>query len=196
MLQDRILIVDDDGQRVRAARAISAPANAISRSLTLDAPLGRLWKGLRAKFTGTLQRTRVEDPISGQPRKWSGFFPDWQWDLNVRRDAGTFSYGFELNDNQRFTFYRTDEFDTNFNRGAYMTAFVEYRPTAADRDHLDVDNAARHPCGARPAAVLPQPRQPDVDLNEFRDRNRHRSFRITLKQSFGGAADQGRAKDK
>ena len=116
------------------------PASATSATLTLDAPLGNLWKGLRAKFTSTLQHTEVEDPISHQPRKWTGFWPDWQWDLTVRRDAGRFSYGFELNDNQRFTFYRTDEFDTNFNRGAYMTAFFEYRPTPRTAINFLLDN--------------------------------------------------------
>ena len=96
--------------------------------------------GLRVKFTGTIQRTRVDDPITGEQRKFSGFFPDWQWKVDVRRDAGKWSYGFGVNDNQRFTFYRTDEFDTNFNGGAYRTAFVEYRPSARTAITFDVDN--------------------------------------------------------
>jgi hypothetical protein len=33
----------------------------------------------------------------------------------------------------------------------------------------------------------PNRAEPDVVLDEFRDRNRHRSFQITLKQSFGGS---------
>ena len=88
----------------------------------------------------TLQRTQVDDPITGKPRKFSGFFPDWQWELDVRRDRGPLSFGFSLNDGQRFTFYRTDEFDTNFNGGAYGTAFVEYRPSARTAITFDVDN--------------------------------------------------------
>ena len=35
-------------------------------SLTVDAPLDKLWSGLRVKFTGTYQKTRVEDPIDHQ----------------------------------------------------------------------------------------------------------------------------------
>jgi hypothetical protein len=185
MLQDRILIFDDKGN------AFDSPGNLGTgrryfASLTLDAPLSRVWKGLRAKFTGTLQRTRVDDPITGDPRKFSGFFPDWQWDLAVRRDAGPFSYGFEISDNQRFTFYRTDEFDTNFNRGAYGTAFIEYRPDSRTSIRLDVDNflnthAARHRLIFFPNRLDPV----DGSISEFRDRNRHRSIGFTLKRSFG-----------
>ena len=84
--------------------------------------------GARAKFTGTYQRTRVEDPIDHKMRRWSNFYPDWQWQLDLRRDRGPFSYGFSIFDNQRWTAYRTDGFDTSFNGGVYGTAFVEYRP--------------------------------------------------------------------
>ncbi len=85
MLQDRVLICELDENQVQ--KCFDAPGNLGTgrrsfASITIDAPLGRFWKGLRAKFTGTLQRTRVDDPISGDPRKFSGFFPDWQWDLD------------------------------------------------------------------------------------------------------------------
>jgi hypothetical protein len=186
LLQDQILIVDDQGN------AFSGPGNLGTgkrdfASLTLDAPLGGLWSGLRAKLTGTLQRTRVEDPISHQQRKWSGFWPTWQWDLTVRRDTGRLSYGFELNDNQRFTFYRTDEFDTNLNRGAYMTAFVEYRPTPRLAVNFSVDNALDTHAARDRILFRPDRAHPTSVFDEFRDRDRHPSFQITLKQSFGGA---------
>jgi hypothetical protein len=186
LLQDQILIVDDQGD------AFSGPGNLGTgkrdfASLTLDAPLSRLWSGLRAKLTGTLQRTRVEDPISHQQRKWSGFWPAWQWDLTVRRDTGRISYGFELNDNQRFTFYRTDEFDTNLNRGAYMTAFVEYRPTPRLALNFSVDNALDTHAARDRILFRPDRAHPTSVFEELRDRDRHPSFQITLKQSFGGA---------
>ena len=185
-LQDQILIFDDKGN------AFSGPGNLGTgkryfATLTLDAPLGGLWSGLRAKFNGTLQRTRVDDPISHEPRKFSGFFPDWQWELNVRRDAGRFSYGFDLSDNQHFTFYRTDEFDTNMNRGAYLTAFVEYRPSPRTAINFSIDNGLSTHAARERILFRPNRADPDVVFDEFRDRNRHRSFQITLKQSFGGA---------
>jgi hypothetical protein len=186
LLQDRILIFDGEGNAFDAPGNLGAGKRAFA-TLTLDAPLGSLWPGLRAKFNGTLQRTRVDDPITRQPRKWSGYWPDWQWELNVRRDAGAFSYGFDINDNQRFTFYRTDEFDTNLNRGAYMTAFVEYRPSPTTAINLSVDNALSTHAARDRLLFFPNRAQGGPAIDEYRDRNRHRSFQITLKQSFGGA---------
>ena len=145
MLQDRILICDPAHPN-DADFCFDAPGN-LGRgkryfaSLTVDAPLDRLWSGLRVKFTGTYQKTRVEDPIDHRMRRWSNFWPDWQWDLSVRRDRGAFSYGFELFDNQGWTTYRTDGLDTNFNGGVFGTAFVEYRPLPRTSVTLNVDNA-------------------------------------------------------
>jgi hypothetical protein len=185
-LQDRILIFDEEGNGFDAPGNLGTGKRYFA-TLTLDAPLGSLWSGLRAKFNATVQRTRVEDPISHRMRKFSGFFPDWQWELNVRRDSGAFSYGFDINDNQRFTFYRTDEFDTNLNRGAYMTAFVEYRPTPRTAINFTVDNALSTHAARDRLIFFPNRAQGDPAIHEYRDRNRHRSFQITLKQSFGGA---------
>jgi hypothetical protein len=194
MLQDRILICDPDHPHV----CFDAPGNLGAgrrtfASLTVDAPLGKLWKGLRAKFTGTLQRTRVDDPITGDPRKWSGFYPDWQWDLTVRRDAGAFSYGFDVFDNQRFTFYRTDEFDTNFNGAPAWNAFIEYRPGARTSVTLSVD----HTFGKRNRLLFfPNRADPELIVNEFRERDRHLSVGLTLKQSFGGTGGTKVAKSQ
>ena len=184
-LQDRILVFDEQGHAFDAAGNLGTGKRDFA-TLTLDAPLGSLWKGLRAKFNGTLQRTRVMDPISHQMRKFSGYFPDWQWELNVRRDSGAFSYGFDINDNQRFTFYRTDEFDTNLNLGAYMTAFVEYRPSARTALNFSIDNALDTHAARDRLIFFPNRAQGSAAIHEFRERDRHPSFQITLKQSFGG----------
>jgi hypothetical protein len=184
MLQDRILICDD------LDNCFDAPGNLGNgtrdfASLTLDAPLGKLWKGLRAKLTSTIQRTRVDDPITGKPRKWSGFFPDWQWDLTVRRDAGPVSYGFEIFDNQHFTFFRTDEFDTSFNGAPGWNAFIEYRPGSKTSLTLNVD----HVFGKRNRLLFfPNRADPQFVFNEYRERDQHFSVGLTLKQSFGGGS--------
>ena len=145
------------------------------------------WKGLRVKFTGTLQRTRVKDPINGEMRQFSGFFPDWQWSVDVRRDIGRFSYGFSVNDRQRFTFFRTDEFDGNFNGGPYGTAFVEYRFNPRTSITLDVDNALETSGNRERLLFRPNRLTPDDGIfDEFRHRDRHMTVGLTLKQSFGG----------
>ena len=192
-VQDRILVFDDEGQGFDAPGNLGSGKRTFAE-LTVDAPLGKLWSGLRAKFTGTIQRTRVEDPISGEMRKFSGYFPNWEWRIDVRRDAGRFSYGFVVNDYQRFTFYRTDEFDTNFNGGPYGTAFLEYRPSPRTSITLDVDNVFS--TSGNRNRLLFRPNRADADeiIDEMRERNRHRSFGLTLKQSFGSANSTGVAK--
>jgi len=189
LLQDRVLLCDPDHPN-DAAFCFDAPGNLGTGKrdfvqLTLDLPLSRLWSGLRIKGGGTLQRTRVEDPISHDPRKWSGFYPAWQWNVDVRRDSGKWSYGFAVNDNQRFTFYRTDEFDTNFNGGPYGTAFVEYRPWANTAITLDVDNLFETSGNRERLLFRPNRADPRLIFDEVRERNRHKSVGITLKRSFG-----------
>ena len=194
LLQDRVLICNDVEGEVEQV-CFDAPGNigtgkhAFAR-LTLDAPLGRYWKGLRVKFDGTLQRTRVEDPINHEMRNFSDFYPDWQWNVDVRRDIGPWSYGFSVSDRDRFTFFRTTEFDTNFNTQPYATAFVEYRPDPRTSVTLDLDNAI-NTHGARDRLIsIPNRLTPEFVIDEFRERNRHLNFGLTVKRSFGGGAAQ------
>jgi hypothetical protein len=190
LLQDRVLLFDEDGRGFDAPGNIGTGKRYFAQ-LTLDAPLGRIWSGLRAKFNGQIQRTRVEDPISGEQRNFSGFFPDWQWNLDLRRDSGAFSYGFVVADRDRFSFFRTDEFDSVFNSGPYGTAFVEYRPDARTAITLDVDNLF-DTAGLRERLIfIPHRAETDRRLDELRERNRHLNLGLTLKRSFGGGAAAG-----
>jgi hypothetical protein len=181
LLQDRILT--DDG--FDAPGNIGTGKRRFAR-LTVDAPLGGLWSGLRVKLNGQLQRTRVEDPISGEMRNFSGFYPDWEWSVEARRDAGAFSYGLTVNDRAGFTFFRTDEFDYNFNGGAYGTAFVEYRPGPRMAITLDIDNLFNTGGLRRRRLFLPNRADPEKRYDELRERNRHLDVGLTIKRSFGG----------
>jgi hypothetical protein len=120
-------------------------------------------------------------------RNFSEFFPNWEWSFDVRRDLGPFSYGFVVSDYRHFTFFRTDEFDTNFNGGPYGTAFIEYRPGPRTSITLDLDNAFetsgnRHRLRFDPNRSDPNP----FIIDEVRERNRHLNFGLTIKQTFGG----------
>lgn len=196
LLQDRVLVcVDNDEGEVEC---FDAPGNIGTgkrwfAQLTLDAPLGNLWSGLRVKFNGLLQRTRVNDPINGEPRNFSNYFPDWEWSVDVRRDSGAFSYGFIVSDRDRFTFFRTDEFDTNFNGGPYATAFVEYRPDPRWAIRFDVDNAFNTSGNRNRLIFDPNRLTPEFVYNEFRERNRHLNFGLTIKRSFGGGGGDAAA---
>lgn len=184
LLQDRVLVFDDKGNAFDAPGNIGTGKRWFAR-LTLDAPLGKLWSGLRAKFNGQLQRTRVDDPISGEPRNFTGYYPNWEWSVDIRRDLGALSYGFVVGDRDRFTFFRTNEFDTNYNGGPYGTAFVEYRPSPKWAITLDVDNALNTSGNRNRLIFSPNRATPEEVVNELRERNRHLNIGLTIKRSFG-----------
>jgi len=187
MLQDRILVFDDAGH------AFDAPGNLGTgrrkyADLTIDTPLDRVWKGLRVKLHGQVQRTRVEDPIGHFMRDWSDFYPRWQWDIDIRRDIGKFAYGLQASDYRRVTFFRTDEFDTNFNEGIpYTSAFIEYRPMAGRTLTLNLTDisdtgGSRHRILFDPNRTAPAPA-----FDEVRFRNSQVRIGLTFKQSIGGS---------
>ena len=183
LLQDRILTED----------GFDAPGNIgtgtrMFVALAADARLDRFGiKGGRLKLNGQLQKTRVEDPISGGTREFSGVFPSWEWSAEYRQDSGKFAYGTTISDRDRFSFFRADEVDTNYNGGIFGTAFVEYRPSARTTVTFDVDNLfSTHGLRNR-LFTFPNRARPKPSLNEFRERNSHPSFALTFKRTFGGS---------
>ena len=182
LLQDRIL----------TAEGFDAPGNIGTgrqayADLTLDAPLDRFWKGLRVKVHGNIQRTRVEDPISGDLRDFSGNFPRWEWDTDIRRDLGKWAYGFAFSDNAKFTDFGTDVIDTRYNQGPYGTAFVEYRPSAKQTLTVNLNNITTV-AGERDQLIFdPNRRDGPASALDHRFRNNKMQVRLTFKQSFGGS---------
>jgi hypothetical protein len=194
-LQDRILICDPNHLDI----CFDAPGNIgtgrqMYADLTFDAPLDRFWKGLRVKLHGNVQQTRVEDPISGELRDFSGFFPRWQWDADIRRDIGKWAYGFQLSDRRRTTLFRTDTLDTRYNIGfPYTYAFVEYRPTQAQSVKLYFDDIS-NTGGARDLLIyLPNRTAGEPSILDHRFRNSHVRVGITFNQSFGGGGGKASA---
>ena len=186
-LQDRILIFDEKNVPFDAPGNLGTGRREYV-DLSIDTPLDRLWKGLRVRVHGQIQRTRVEDPISHRQRDFSGFYPRWQWDADIRRDAGKFAYGLSLNDYRRTTFFRTDEFDTNFNNYPYVSAFAEYRPTSRSTVTLDLNDIS-DTGGDRDRLIFdPNRLQPAPAFEDYRHRNSHVRIGLTFKQSFGGGA--------
>ena len=185
---DRVSKLQD---QILTAEGLSAPGNLGTgrrrfARLTVDAPLSQLGlSGVTIKAYGQVQRTRVLDPISESVRDFSGYFPRWEWEVEARRDAGQFSYGFKVNDRARFSFFRADEIDMSFNGGAYGTAFIEYRPTPRTSVTLDVDNLFSTTGNRERIFFSPNRSVPEHDEREFRERNRHLSFGLTFKQTLG-----------
>jgi len=185
LLQDRILVFDDEGNGFDAPGNIGTGKRKFIAG-TLDVPLTRFGiKGARLKLTGRYDDMVVLDPVSQTKRRFSNFDPDWQWAADYRHDLGKWAYGFNVSDRGPFAFYRIVEIDRNVNKGPFATAFVEYRPAPKTTLTFDIDNvfetqATRERIFSFPSRAVPP------SLLEFRERNNHRSFSITLKQGFGG----------
>ncbi len=186
LLQDRILVFDADGNAFDAPGNIGTGTNAFV-ALAVDAPLDRFGiKGGRLKLNGQVQRTRVMDPISGEKRGYSGFYPDWQWSAEFRRDIGKWSYGTTISDRDRFSFFRADEIDTVYNAGLFGNAFVEYRPDPRTTATLEVGNLFNTKGLRARDFSFPNRSNPDPSLFEFRERNSHATISFALKRTFGG----------
>lgn len=184
-LQDRILIVDDEGNSFDAPGNIGTGRRFFA-DLTLDAPLDNLWKGLRVRAHAKLQRTRVRDPIWHEYRNFNDYFPDWDWDVDVRRDIGRFAYGFFIQDRDRTFNVRTDQIDAYPNLGPFATAFVEYRPTSRSSLTFDIENLLDTAGAVDRRIYEPDRTNPDPVVHEYRQRNSHVRLQLSYKLSFGG----------
>lgn len=192
MLQDRILVFDEHGNGFDAPGNLGTGRRAFV-DINVDAPLTKLGlDGVRWKAELTLQRTRVEDPIWHSQRRWSDFYPWFNWDMELRRDRGAFSYGIAVSDRAKFTFFRTDELDSNRNLGPYGTAFAEYRPGPKTTIRLDIDNLFDTAAQRHRSLYIPDRTSADPTFNELRQRNIHTSIMLTLKRSFGGGSKESK----
>lgn len=180
MLQDRILTpegFDAPGNIGSGTRTFAA--------LTIDAPLDSLGlKSTRLKWSGAVQEHSVRDPITGQPRPWSGFRPSWSWNAELRRDLSKWSYGAEIYREGASTIYRIDELDTFTNSGPFVLVFVEFRPDKRTTVRLDVENVA-DVAGQRQRLFFDPNRSAAAPVvQEFRHRDAHVGFNLSINRTF------------
>ena len=146
LLQTRILICDPDHPD-DPTLCFDAPGNIGTgrrdfAQLTLDIP---------CRSFGRACGSRVEQRFAGAGRgpdqsPDAQVEPDssasWQWNADVRRNFREMVVPFSRSTMRSvFTFYRTDEFDTNFKIAAPIgRRCVEYRPWANTAITFDIDN--------------------------------------------------------
>ena len=193
MLQDRVLICEltirRSGRIASTRRATSAPASATSPALTLDAPLTQAVEGparqvhrnapaharRRSDQRRSAQIQRLFSRLAVGPRP-SAAMPGDLLRLRTQRQSAL-----------HFLPHRRVRHELQRRRRTW-TAFVEYRPSPDTAVTLDFDNVAQHSAAsANRLLFFPNRAEPDPIINEFRERNRHISIGLTLKQSFGGA---------
>jgi hypothetical protein len=182
-LQDRILTPD----------GFDAPGNLGTGTrnfvrLTLDAPLDSLGlKGFHFRTDNTFQKTRVRDPLTGEKRGWSGFWPNYDLYAELRRDRGPFSLGTSFQKRDSITFFRTDETDANFG-DPFVNVFAEYRPDPRTTVRLDLDNALDGSGARRRFFFDPNRSNPAPFREEVRERNNHLTFTLSVRRGFGSGA--------
>ena len=198
MLQDRILICDPThpNERISAStrRATSAPASAISPSLTLDAPLDRLW-------TGPARQVHRHAPAdagrgSDRPRaRASGAvsFPTGSGTSTSAATAAPFSYGFDAHRQPALHLLPHRRVRHELQRRRLRDRVRRISADAAHRDHASTSTMRSTRTASRDRLLFrPNRADPDVSVRRVpRPQPPHRSFGLTLKQSFGGGGDEG-----
>ena len=186
---DRVSLLQD---RVLTDGGFDAPGNIGTGTrqfakLNLDAPLDRLGlANVQLRSEATVQKTSVRDPLSGQRRAFSGFWPEWRWLVELRRDKGPLSFGATLQDRARFGFFRTDEIDRNLNNRPFMNAFAEYRPDPKTTLRLDFDNVLQTAGQRQRQFFDPNRSAANPVANELRSRNSHLAVTFSVRRGFGG----------
>lgn len=181
-LQDRVLTAD----------GFDAPGNFGNGTrrfarFTFDAPLDKLGlKATRLKLEGGVQDSKVRDPLTGRSRGWSGFWPEWDWGVELRRDLAKWSYGMTVSDRAPITFFRIDEVDSNFNSQPFASVFAEYRPDKRTTLRIDVENALDTAGQRLRIFHAPNRGNPVPFITEFRHRDSHASITFSVNRTFGG----------
>lgn len=135
--------------------------------------------------TTTIRRSRVIDPTTGRPRPISGLHPhDAQLHFTQGLPKLKATWGFDITDQWRETYYRFNEIDTDKFKTS-VSVFAEYKARPDLTIRLEVENlggrAFRHvrEIYGGPRGVAP------LDYTDIRDLRGSRSVYLRLRKSFG-----------
>ena len=192
MLQDRILIFDDEGNAFDAPGNIGTGKRSFAE-LTLDAPLSKFGiNGLAAQVHRAAPAHPGRRPDRRRPAQLQRLLPDWEWRRRRaprrRRHSPTAS--------PSTTATASPSIAPTSSTRTSTAALTARRSSNIGRPHerrsrFDVDNLFDTTGNPRTGGCsIPTAPTPDRSIDEFRERNRHRSFGLTLKQSFGGGEQQ------
>lgn len=151
----------------------------------VDVPLTAIGiPGGRFTFNGVVRDTSVRDPYTGQNRDFSGV-TRWYAEAGFRQDRGSFAYGVNYFAQPQQPVFRGGEIDTFDGDEPFVTAFVEYRATPKTTLTLTAENIFDVAGTRNRLFFLPDRSAPDPSFVEDRERNRHVTFTLSLKHSFG-----------
>lgn len=154
-------------------------------SLTLDTPLTVIGaRSTRLRIDASYRETSVHDPLTGKVRTWSGEFPKWSWNVDLRHDKGAWAFGGSLGTNTPFTTFRIDELDRFIPPKLAGELFAEYRRDKRTTVRFTVYNPLDRPAQRERLFFNPDRSSAAPFLREFRERNSHLQFQLKFKRTF------------
>lgn len=181
---DRAPIFDPSGAYDAPGNIGSGTKDEVAFSLTLPTDRFGLKAGVLSATT-TFRRSRVIDPTTGLPRTISGLHPhDGQLHFTQGLPKLKATWGFDVYDQQRETYYRFNEIDTDKLK-TFASVFGEYKPRSDLAIRLEFENvgarAVRH---IREIYSGPRDNTP-LAYTDIRDLHGGRAFYLRLRKSFG-----------
>ena len=194
-LQDRVLIFDDEGNGFDAPGNLGTGKRYFAH-LTLDAPLARLGlKGVRVKFDGQSRKPGSKTRSTARCAIFPAISP-------TGPGPSTSAATQEISP---MALTSTIATGSPFSGLMNSTPISTAAPMAPPSSNIGPDPGPRLPSiwimpSTRPAigtgcCSFPTGRSRTSTINEFRERNRHLNFGLTLKQTFGGGGGSGVAQD-
>ena len=145
--------------------------------------------GGRLSLFGAYVDTAVRDPYTLRDRHFSGgVFGGvnlFSYTASFRQDLDEFAWGVDLRGNTGTTSYRRTELDRYRGIVPNVSAFVEYRPSSRLTAAVGVENALDLPTQRWRRLFTPDRTSPAPVFLEYRERNSHRLWYVSLKRSFG-----------
>lgn len=189
---NRISMIQD---RVPTEDGFDAPGNLGSGySLIVrgnaDVPLSRFGiPGARLSGTLTYNKTSVTDPYTLDDRPFSGGLYGgvnlYAYSVSFRQDLTKFAWGIDAKGNSGTTSFRRNEKDEYQGIAPNVSTFIEYRPSRRWTAAVGVENLLDVPTKRRRYLFEPDRSVPDPFAREYRERNSHQLWYVSLKRTFG-----------
>ena len=145
--------------------------------------------GGRLSGTLTYNKTSVTDPYTLEKRPFSGGVWNgvnlYAYSVSFRQDLSKFAWGIDAKGNSGTISYRRNERDEYQGISPNVSAFVEYRPSREWTAAIGVENLLDVPIKRRRYLFEPDRSVPDPFGREYRERNSHQLWYVSLKRTFG-----------
>lgn len=120
-----IVPIGVDGQSIGNLPRATKWGGVLTSTINFD-PIG--WAGAKLDLSGEMTRSRVKDPLTGEPRPISGI-TDYSWSMDLRHDIprSDLAWGAGLNGNHNTKNYYLDEVSREWEGPVWGSLFIEHK---------------------------------------------------------------------